>query len=63
MEGRVFEITVPEEEVEAFGASHLILAQRQEGERVSLRFTDGNIPAGAVPAVPTLEDAFLAIYR
>lgn len=63
MEGRVFEITVPEEEVEAFRASHLILAQRQEGERVSLRFTDGNIPAGAVPAVPTLEDAFLAIYR
>lgn len=63
MEGRVFETTVPEEEVEAFRASHLILAQRQEGERVSLRFTDGNIPAGAVPAVPTLEDAFLAIYR
>ena len=63
MEGRVFETTVPEEEVEAFGTSHLILAQRQEGERVSLRFTDGNIPAGAVPAVPTLEDAFLAIYR
>ena len=63
MEGRVFEITVPEEEVEAFGTSHLILAQRQEGERVSLRFTDGGIPTGAVPAVPTLEDAFLAIYR
>ena len=63
MEGRVFEITVPEEEVEVFGTSHLILAQRQEGEHVSLRFTDGNIPAGAVPAVPTLEDAFLAIYR
>ena len=63
MEGRVFETTVPEEEVEAFRASHLILAQRQEGERVSLRFTDGDIPAGAVPAVPTLEDAFLAIYR
>lgn len=63
MESRVFEITVPEEEVEAFGTSHLILAQRQEGERVSLRFTDGDIPTGAVPAVPTLEDAFLAIYR
>ena len=63
MEGRVCEITVPEEEVEAFGTSHLILAQRQEGERVSLRFTDGDIPTGAVPAVPTLEDAFLAIYR
>ncbi len=63
MEGRVFEITVPEEEVEAFGTSHLILSQRQEGERVSLRFTDGDIPAGAVPAVPTLEDAFLTIYR
>lgn len=63
MEGRVFETTVPEEEVEAFGTSHLILSQRQEGERVSLRFTDGDIPAGAVPAVPTLEDAFLAIYR
>ena len=63
MEGRVFEITVQEEEVEAFGTSHLILAQRQEGERVSLRFTDGDIPTGAVPAVPTLEDAFLTIYR
>lgn len=63
MEGRVFEITVPEEEVEAFGTSHLILSQRQEGERVSLRFTDGDIPAGAVPTVPTLEDAFLTIYR
>lgn len=63
MEGRVFETTVPEEEVEAFGTSHLILSQRQEGERVSLRFTDGDIPAGAVPVVPTLEDAFLAIYR
>ena len=63
MEGRVFETTVPEEEVEAFRASHLILSQRQEGERVSLRFTDGDIPAGAVPAVPTLEDAFLTIYR
>ena len=63
MEGWVFETTVPEEEVEAFGTSHLILSQRQEGERVSLRFTDGDIPAGAVPAVPTLEDAFLTIYR
>lgn len=63
MEGRVFETTVPEEEVEAFGTNHLILSQRQEGERVSLRFTDGDIPAGAVPAVPTLEDAFLTIYR
>lgn len=63
MEGRVFETTVPEEEVEAFETSHLILSQRQEGERVSLRFTDGDIPAGAVPAVPTLEDAFLTIYR
>lgn len=63
MEGRVFETTVPEEEVEAFGTSHLILSQRQEGERVSLRFTDGDIPAGSVPAVPTLEDAFLTIYR
>lgn len=63
MEGRVFETTVPEEEVEAFGTSHLILSQRQEGERVSLRFTDGDIPAGAVPTVPTLEDAFLTIYR
>ena len=49
--------------MEAFGTSHLILAQRQEGERVSLRFTDGDIPAGAVPTVPTLEDAFLTIYR
>ena len=63
MEGRVFETTVPEEEVEAFGTSHLILSQRQEGERVSLRFTDGDIPTGVVPAVPTLEDAFLTIYR
>ena len=44
MEGRVFETTVPEEEVEAFGTSHLILSQRQRESEYPLRFTDGDIP-------------------
>ena len=61
MEGRVFETTVPEEEVEAFGTSHLILSQRQEGERVSPPVPSQLSPPWRMRSLPSIGDGYAAI--
>ena len=63
MRGKVFEISLPDTELPLFEQSHRVLSIRQEHNRVHLRFTGGSLPAGAVPAEPTLEDAFLVFFR
>lgn len=63
MEGKVYEITIPDLELPAFEQTHLVLGQRQERNMVVVRFTGGDIQADAKLVSPTLEDVFLSTYR
>lgn len=63
LEGKVFELSMLDEEVARFEENHLILARRQEQSTVSVRFADGEIPSNARMVSPTLEDVFLTTYR
>lgn len=63
MEGKVYEITIPDLELPTFEQTHLVLGQRQERNMVVVRFTGGDIHADAKSVTPTLEDVFLATYR
>ena len=63
MEGKVYEITIPDLELPTFEQTHLVLGQRQERNMVVVRFTGGDIQADAKSVTPTLEDVFLATYR
>lgn len=63
MDGQVFEITIPDTELDIFEQSHLVLAQRQERNKVVVRFTEGTVPPEAKTVAPTLEDVFLTTYR
>lgn len=63
LSGKVFEVTIPDAELEEFEKSHLILGQKQEGVNVKVRFTDGAVPETAAEVTPTLEDVFLNMYR
>ena len=47
----------------ALGPDQFLLSEGQSEAGPVLRILTENPPAGAVPAVPGLEDAFLAIYR
>lgn len=59
---RIFEISLPDAELPEFEQDHRVLSLREEHGSVHLRFTEGSLPAGAVPAEPTLEDVFLVFY-
>lgn len=63
LSGKVFEVTIPDTELEEFEKTHLILGQKQEGMNVKVRFTDGAVPETAAEVMPTLEDVFLNMYR
>ena len=63
LEGKVFELVVPEMETEAFEAAHFILSKRQERGAIVFRFLEEHGCAGAVSAAPTLEDVYLSTYR
>lgn len=63
MEGKVYEITIPDLALSTFEQTHFVLAQRQERNMVVVRFTGGSIPMDAKLVAPTLEDVFLATYR
>lgn len=63
MEGKVYEITIPDLALPTFEQTHFVLAQRQERNMVVVRFTGGSIPMDAKLVAPTLEDVFLATYR
>ena len=59
---RIFEISLPDAELPEFEQGHRVLSLREEHGSVHLRFTEGSLPEGAVPAEPTLEDVFLVFY-
>ena len=59
MKGRVFE--VPAET--ALEENQFLLSERQGEQGTVLRIFCDTPPQGAVPVTPSLEDAFLAIYR
>ena len=63
LEGKVFELVVPEKEAESFEAAHFILSKRQERGAIVFRFLEEHGFAGAVSAAPTLEDVYLSTYR
>lgn len=63
LSGKVFEVTIPDTELEEFEKTHLILGQKQEGVNVKVRFTDGAVPETSVEVTVTLEDVFLNMYR
>lgn len=57
--GKVFQVPAGA----ALGPDQFLLSEGQSEAGPVLRFLTETPPAGAVPAVPGLEDAFLAIYR
>jgi ABC-2 type transport system ATP-binding protein len=65
MEGRVFEVAVTAEELEALAKRHVVLqAILFEGRnRARLYVPDDLPPVGAEPVVATLEDAYLFLMR
>ncbi len=63
LDGRVFEASLHEGEIEEFERSHTVLARRQDGDSVTVRFTGGDAPTDARAVTPTLEDVFLLSYR
>lgn len=64
LKGEVFEVVLPDIQLEAFEQRHFILSQKQEGNKVTLRFiNDGRDVPEAIPVSPNLEDVFLYINR
>lgn len=62
LEGKVFEIALPENGAEAFEKAQCILEKRQEGDVTLFRFLADRAPPGAKPAAPKLEDVFMRTY-
>lgn len=64
LKGEVFEVVLPDIQLEAFEQRHFILSQKQEGNKVTVRFiNDGRDVPEAIPVSPNLEDVFLYINR
>ena len=59
MKGRVFEVPAGTALVE----NQFLLSERQGESGTLLRIFGDTPPKGATPVTPSLEDAFLAIYR
>ena len=63
---KVFEAAVPQQEADGFERDHFILSKREEADRTCFRFireNSGELPPGAEPAAPGMEDVFLYVYR
>lgn len=66
LKGRVFERALPRGEAAAFEQRYFILSKREEPEQTRFRFVceaPGELPAGAEPSEPGMEDVFLYVYR
>lgn len=64
MEGRVFETAVPFEDADGFRSRYLSLAERQEEDRLWIRFVhEGEPLPGWEAAKPRLEDWFIYLFR
>lgn len=62
-QGRIYEMDLNLSELDIFEEKHFVLVRKQTGDRVTVRFVDGEIPTTARAVLPSLEEVFLAIYR
>lgn len=58
-EGRVWEVIIASDALPAFKQNHIISSSLRRSDGVHVRVVSENAPPGAVPASPTLEDAYL----
>ncbi|MCA1054960.1 ABC transporter ATP-binding protein [Rossellomorea aquimaris] len=64
LEGKTFETTMSNGELEAFRTKYALLGEKQEEGNVRVRFVhDGDVEQDWTQAVPNLEDVFLYEYR
>ncbi len=64
VQGKVYETYVGEADFENFRKQHFVLSNRQEEDKIQIRFIlDGGKEAQFVPVTPNLEDVFLYIYK
>ena len=62
-EGKVWELTVPQEDARKWQAKSTVANLRHEGRQVVLRIISGHMPDGmAVPCEATLEDLYLYYF-
>jgi ABC-type multidrug transport system ATPase subunit len=63
-EGHVWQLVIPPASFSAFVESHLVVHHMSDGDNVRIRVISESSPgAGAVPATPSLEDAYLWLLR
>lgn len=64
LEGHVFETTISYEQLELFRKQYVLLSEKQDREKMSVRFIYlGDAAAEWLPVPPQLEDVFLYEYR
>ena len=64
LEGYVFETTISYEQLESFRKQNVLLSEKQEREKMIVRFIHpGDAAAEWLPVPPQLEDVFLYEYR
>lgn len=65
LEGRIYEIEVPDQEYEIFEKAHQVLAARQENGKMAVRYYEKEKSGlkNAVLCNANLEDVFLVTYQ
>lgn len=64
LEGKVYELKIPQDNLPALEKEYLLLSMRQEGCFIHARFAAETLPPdGSVSAQPNLEDVFLYVYQ
>ena len=63
LEGKVFEKSINESEIQEFEQKRIILSMRQESEKMMVRYYSEEEDNNARPCTPNLEDVFLVTYR
>ena len=63
LEGKVFEKSINESEIQEFEQKRIILSMRQESEKMMVRYYSEEEDNNARQCTPNLEDVFLVTYR
>lgn len=65
LDGKIYEIEIPNDEYEKFEEKHIVLSVRQERESMTIRYyvEDGMPETGSRSCSPNLEDVFLVVYQ
>lgn len=64
LEGMVYETEVPFDEVPNFRHKYFSLSEKQEGDRMRIRFvSDNRLDDSWSPVSPSIEDVFLYVYK